>query len=50
MHNQNFSMNHILRKLVQGIPRIIILAAPTRDASKSVITLRYIEKISSATA
>jgi len=48
MHNQNFSMNHILRKLVQGILRISISATPTREASKSVITLHYIAKFSSA--
>ena len=50
MHNQNFSVNHIVRKVVQGIQRIIILAATMRDATKSVITLHYIAKFSSATA
>jgi hypothetical protein len=50
MQNQNFSMNHILRKMIQGILRIIILAATMREAAKSVITLRYIAKFSSATA
>ncbi len=50
MHNQNFSVNHIVRKVVQGILRIIILAATMCEASKSVITLHYIAKFSSATA
>lgn len=50
MHNQNFSMNHIMRKMIQGILRIIILAATMREATNSVITLHYIAKFSSATA
>lgn len=50
MHNQNFSVNRIMRKVVQGILRIIILAATIREATKSVITLHYIAKFSSATA
>jgi len=50
MHNQNFSVNRIMRKVVQGILRIIILATTMREATKSVITLHYIAKFSSATA